>query len=90
MMAAATGLSVKVTVADTWQQVSLDAALNHTVASLKARALAQANISAGRSASYEVKFGGALVRDESRTLGALGAKDGSPFIVLSKRRRAVR
>ncbi len=89
-MAAAAGLSVTVTVADTWQPVRLDAAPDQTVASLKARALAQANISASRAASYEVKFGGALVRDESRTLGALGAKDGSPFIVLSKRRRAVR
>ena len=83
-------MTLKVTVADTWQTVMVEGALDQTVASVKARALATENISASRAASYEVKFGGAPVRDESRTLQALGAKDGSPFIILSKRRRAVR
>jgi hypothetical protein len=83
-------MAVRVTVADTWQTVHLDAAADQTVASLKTRALTAEGIPAARAATYEVKFGGAPVRDESRTLGALGAKTGSPFIVLSKRRRAVR
>lgn len=89
-MSPAAMLPVRVTLADTWQVVNLEAAPDHTVASLKSRALADAGIAAARAATYEVKFGGAPVRDESRTLGALGAKAGSPFIVLPKRRRPVR
>lgn len=90
MNAAPPSMTLKVTIADTWQVVLLAGAPEQTAASLKARALSDAGIPASRATSYEVKFGGALVRDESRTLGALGAKDGSPFIVLAKRRRAVR
>jgi hypothetical protein len=83
-------MTLKVTVADTWQTVLIDGAPDQTVASVKSRALTTENIAPATFSSYEVKFGGAPVRDESRTLQALGAKDGSPFIVLLKRRRAVR
>jgi hypothetical protein len=37
-----------------------------------------------------MKVGGALVRDESRPIGGLGVKDGTPLVVLSSRRRAAR
>ena len=83
-------MTLKVTVAETWQTVMIDGAPDQTVASVKSRALATENIALSKASNYEVKFGGAPVRDESRTLQALGATDGSPFIILSKRRRPVR
>jgi hypothetical protein len=90
MTASAGTMTVKVTVADTWQQVMLEATPDQTAAGLKLRALAAAHITADRAERYEVKFGGAKVRDESRTIGSLGVTDGSALIVLTRRRRAVR
>ena len=49
------------------------------------RALTRADVDA-----HQVKFRGALVLDESRTLGDLGVPDGAPLIVLPARRRPVR
>jgi hypothetical protein len=60
------------------------------MAAVKARALAGAHIGAAGAPVYEVKFGGALVRDETRTLGELGVRSGSSLVVLSRRRRPVR
>jgi hypothetical protein len=91
MMAAATGtLALKVTLADTWRQLQLAAASDETVAQLKLRALAAEAVPEGRAGDYEVKFGGALVRDESRTLAAAGIPDGGALVILARRRRAVR
>ncbi len=90
MTAAPPVMTVKVTVADTWETHTFDAPPDRTVGTLKARALASSRIAADRSAGYEVKFGGGAIRDESRTMSALGVKDGSAFIILSKRRRPVR
>ncbi len=83
-------MTVRVTVADTWQPVFLEVTPGMTIAGLKARALAAMRIAPDRSDRYEVKFGGARIADESRTLGAVGARQGSAIIVLLKRRRAVR
>lgn len=90
MTAATAASTVKVTIADTWEPVLLDTTPDQTVAGMKLRALAAARIPADRADRYEVKFGGAKIRDESRTLGSLGVTNGSAFIVLSRRRRAVR
>jgi hypothetical protein len=90
MTAALATMAVRVTVADTWQTLTLDATPDMTVAGLKARALTACHIAPDRTSRYEVKHGGAPVRDESRTLGSLGVRDGSAVIVLAKRRRAVR
>ena len=45
---------------------------------------------AGDEGSYEVKFRGARVSDERRTLAELGVRDGSALIILPVRRRPVR
>lgn len=90
MTAAPPVMTVKVTVADTWETHSFDAPPDLTVGALKARALASSRIAADRSGMYEVKFGGGPVRDESRTMSALKVKDGSAFIIISRRRRPVR
>ena len=83
-------MTVRVTVADAWQTFALEAGLGESAASLKLRALASARIDASRAALYEMKLGGALVRDESRPLAGLGVRTGASLVVLSRRRRPVR
>ncbi len=91
MTAAVTGpLSLRVTVADDWKTYELEAPLAETAAALKRRALAAARIDAGRAGDYELKAGGALVRDEAKPVGALGLPNGAALVVLARRRRPVR
>jgi hypothetical protein len=87
---APSGLTLKVTVGDTWMPLHLAAKPDETVAAVKARALASLKIDPARADGYEVKLGGARIRDEARTLSACGIKDGSAMIVLARRRRPVR
>lgn len=88
--APANRLMLRITVGDTWTPTAIDAASDERVAAVKARVLAGARIRAADAPGYEVKFGGALVRDESRTLGELGVRSGASLVVLSRRRRPVR
>jgi len=81
---------VRVTVADAWQVFTLDVTPAESAASLKARALAAAHIEPSRAARYEVKVGGALVRDEAKPLAGLGLRNDASVVVLSSRRRPVR
>jgi len=83
-------LTVRVTVADAWRTFAFQATVGESAASLKAKALASAHIDPSDAARYQMKVGGALVRDESRPIGGLGVKDGTPLVVLSSRRRAAR
>jgi len=83
-------MMVKVRLGDTWQELDLATSGDETVAQIKARALAAQKRPASSAGAYEVKFGGALVRDESRSLKSVGVVDGSSLIVLARRRRPVR
>ncbi len=87
---ATAGMTVKVTVGDTWMPLMMSAKPDESVASLKARALATQKIDPARGPGYEVKVGGGRIADESRTLAASGVKDGVPLIILAKHRRPVR
>ena len=81
---------LRVWVPDVWDIVDVLVAPSASVADVKVAALRQA---AGRSLeerAYQVKFRGALVTDERRTMADLGARDGTPLIVLPARRRPVR
>jgi len=81
---------LRVWVPDVWDVVDVSVAPSTSVADVKAVALRQA---AGRSLAahdYQVKFRGALLTDERRTMADLGARDGTPLIVLPARRRPVR
>ena len=83
--------AVRVMVTDVWDQVFLAVEPTTTVAELKRQALAQALKRAHlRPEDYVVKFRGAQVLDETKTLAALGAQPNSPFIVLPARRQPVR
>jgi len=83
-------LTVRVTVSDAWRTFAFQATVAESAASLKAKALASAHVDPAHAARYEMKIGGALVRDESRPIGGLGIKDGTPLVVLPSRRRPVR
>ncbi len=85
-----TTVRLRVTVADTWEVCPLEARKNESVADVKRRALEAARIDPARAEGYEVKFGGALVRDERCSLADLKVPDGAALVVLAARRRAAR
>lgn len=86
----AAGLKVRVWVPEVWDAVDLTPAPESTVGQLKAQALAQATGRTRDPSRYLVKYHGAALADEGRTLAQLGVKDGAPFIVLPVRREPVR
>jgi hypothetical protein len=79
-------MMVRVWVPEVWDIVSIDAGPEWSVARLKSEALEQATGREPDGEAHEVKFRGALVLDESQTLGGLGAPDNASFIVLHSRR----
>lgn len=83
-------LALRVTVVDAWRVVPLALAPAAPVGELKRRALEAVGLGPALAAQYEVKVGGALVRDEAARLDAAGVESGSHVVVLSRRRRAVR
>lgn len=80
---------VRVTVADVWDAVTLDVAPTTSLADLKLEALRRSRVRRD-PAEYVVKFRGAEVLDESRTLKDAGIPPNAPLIVLPRRRRPVR
>jgi hypothetical protein len=80
---------LRVRVADTWSDVALPWAPDLRIGELKLRALV-ATDRAGDPAGYEVKFRGALILDEGRTVGELKIPAGAGLIVQPRRRQAVR
>jgi len=77
-------------VQDAWDQVSLDLPAASSVAELKQRALHLTHSGKGRPEDYLVKFRGAQLLDESRSLADLGVVANAALIVLPRRRRPVR
>lgn len=91
MTATAAGtLAVRVAVADTWETFSFEVSAGESIGALKRRALEAARMDPGRGGAYEVKFGGALVTDETQALAQLGVPDGAQLVVVSRHRRPVR
>jgi len=91
-MTAAVQVTVKlrVTVLDGWTVCPLEMRANEKIAAVKLRALAAVGVDPARAGDYIVKYGGALVGNESRSLSELGVQDGAALVVLSAHRRAVR
>ena len=92
MTAATVGerFAVRVMVIEVWDQVFLAVEPTTAAGELKHRALELALKRRVVADAYQIKFRGALVLDESVTLGALGAIANSAFIVLPGRRQPVR
>ncbi len=82
-------LRIRVTVLDTWEDVALDLPASTTLAAVKSAALAAAKV-ADRPAEFVLKFRGATLPDESRSLADTGIPADAGLIVLRARRLAVR
>jgi hypothetical protein len=89
-MTVTTEMHVRVWVTDVWDTVDVALTPDSTVAHLKKTALAQATGREPDPSDYVIKFRGAEIFNEQRTLHELGAPDGAPFIVLPRRRQPVR
>lgn len=79
---------LRVMVHDVWDTVAADWPADTAMAAVKAAALVAARVTAPPEA-FVVKFRGAEVRDESRSLSELDVPDDANLIVLRRRRRAV-
>ncbi|HEX9053971.1 MAG TPA: hypothetical protein VF830_03630 [Gemmatimonadales bacterium] len=80
---------LRVMVLDAWDAVTLDLPLSTSLGDLKREALARARVR-GDPDAYLVKFRGAELDDERRSLQEAGVPANAPLIVLSRRRRPVR
>ncbi|HEU4698476.1 MAG TPA: hypothetical protein VFS40_04810 [Gemmatimonadales bacterium] len=88
--AAATGLlPVRVMVPDVWDELPFTVPPATTVAELKRRALADARVMHDPE-DYCVKYRGAELFDEQRSLEAVGVLPGAPLILVRRRRIPVR
>jgi hypothetical protein len=82
-------LSVRVMVQDAWDEVRLDLPSVTPLAEVKRRALEATRI-VRDPAGYVLKFRGAELQDESRSLAQAGVVANGALIVLPRRRRPVR
>lgn len=82
-------LPIRVTVADMWDEVAMELPASTTCGEVKRRALAAVRLLRDPE-RYVLKFRGAQVLDETRTLAEAGIVPNAALIVLSARRRPLR
>jgi hypothetical protein len=82
-------LPLRVMVQDVWDEVHLDLPPATPLADLKRQALAATRVT-GDPDGYVLKFRGAELQDESRSLSEAGLVPNGALIVLPRRRRPVR
>jgi len=82
-------LPVRVMVQDAWDEVRLDLPSTTPLTEVKRRALEATRVIRD-PAAYVLKFRGAELQDESRSLADAGVVPNGALIILSKRRRPVR
>jgi hypothetical protein len=82
-------LPIRVMVQDAWDEVTLDLPAVTPLAEVKRQAL-QATRVTGNPDAYLLKFRGAELEDESRSLAEAGLVPNGALIVLRRRRRPVR
>lgn len=83
------GMPVRIMVQDAWDQVTLLLPPAASVRDAKRQALVLTH-TAGAADDFVVKFRGAELFDESRSLADHGVVPNAALIVLPRRRRAVR
>jgi hypothetical protein len=83
------GLEVRVMVEDAWDQVTLDLPSSTRLADVKQQALTLTHRTEDAS-RYLVKFRGAELSDETRSLAESGVVTRSSLIVMPRGRRPVR
>lgn len=84
-----TVVPVRVMVEDVWNEVWLELPADTPVGEIKRQALALTRVKRDPS-EYVLKYRGAELSDESRTVSAAGLVPNGSLIVLSRRRRPVR
>ena len=89
MTTAAATMPLRIRVQEAWDEADLELAADTTVHELKVRALRHFRIRRHPD-DYVVKFRGAEMIDETRTLAEAGVVPNAALIVLSRRRRPVR
>lgn len=82
-------IRVRVTVLDMWDEIVLDLPVSTTLAAVKSAALVAAKVT-DRPVEFVLKFRGATLRDESRSLAEAGIPADAGLIALRERRLAVR
>jgi hypothetical protein len=82
-------MAVRVKVEDAWDEVFLQFPDGTPLSELKRQALELTHVTTNPS-EYLIKYRGAAVSDESRSLAQLGFVPNSALIILAKRRRPVR
>lgn len=82
-------LQLRVRVLDAWDDIMLTLPAATSVASVKAQALAAAHVP-GDQAAFLVKFRGAELSDESRSLADVRVPTDAALIVMRRRRVPVR
>ena len=82
-------LPVRVMVQDAWDEVRLELPSATPLAEVKRRALEATRV-VRDPAAYVLKFRGAELQDESRSLAQAGVVANGALIVLPRRRRPVR
>lgn len=82
-------LPLRVMVEDVWNEVHLELSPSTRLAELKRKALAASRV-VREPDGYVLKFRGAELDDESRTLHEAGLVADAALIVLPRRRRPVR
>lgn len=83
-------ITVRVQMTEVWDTLRVEAPADTPVAMLKRRALELLVPDAAHPEDYVVKLRGFEVLDESLSLADAGARDGSIFLIHSRRRRPVR
>ena len=82
--------TVRVQMAEVWDAVRVSAPASEPVLAVKVAALEALFPAASFHDDYVVKLGGIEVLDENAALREVGARDGSIFLVASRRRRPIR
>ena len=88
-MTAAPVLAVRVMVEDVWDEVSIALPASTPLGDLKSLALRQAGVP-GDASDYLVKYLGAELQDEDRSLADAGVVPNATLVVLPRRRRPLR
>ena len=88
-MTAATTLAVRVMVEDVWDEISVALPSSTPLGDLKSLALRQAGVP-GDASEYVMKYLGAELQDEDRSLGDAGVVPHATLVVLPRRRRPLR
>ena len=82
-------LAVRVMVQDAWDEVRLELPVSTPLGELKRQALAATRVT-GDPAGYLLKFRGAELYDEARSVADAGLVPNGAVIVVPRRRRPVR